>query len=364
MAPLRWPGLCAGLCVFLWCNVSAAAPVLIPADQAAARPRADPGTGLCLTAIHAGLDNSFSALDVDVIPAFTLPVGTGNIVGRDVRPLPVVNLRNADPGAVLDYSPDGDPAQLFPFSSAPGAAQPGNDKNFAARARGYLGVSNAGTVTLAITADSGYRLTIGRTLVLESPGGRSARDTRQVQLAAAGLYPIELIAFHNSGPAYLQLGQAAGAQPEVLSAPARLPGFALVPTAQLYSAQVGNSDCFECSDVATCGEGRFCDAGLCQRCLVDLKCGASCLPCPVDRPYCDPEVGAGRCVACRTDSQCGATARCDVASGSCAPIIYTLEGGRGCGIARPSAGPAAGPILMLAALLLGLMRSFARARGR
>lgn len=77
---------------------------------------------------------------------------------------------------------------------------------FAMRLRADLIVPSAGTYTLAMRSDDGYRLNIGGVTVMETSALRSAAtDTRRVSFSEAGTYAIEVVYFENDGHAVFEL---------------------------------------------------------------------------------------------------------------------------------------------------------------
>lgn len=297
MMRLGYPSLLLTLSVCLQLAAQAqAAPLSVPANLAAAPPRDDPGTGLCVSAIHLSIDNVFQSY-TDAVNRFPLVVGAGGIDKKVTvaTPVPAAQLRNADLAALGDFVGSG-VQSYFPFSAFSGAPSPGNDKNFAVRLRGYLSVPRPGTITLGVNAQAGFRLLIANLIVNASVAPMSGRYTKQVEFSAAGLYALELIHYTNSGPAVLELSQADSAQPEVSGSPTSLSGtYQLVPSARLYTALAGQSgDCVECSADTGCVAGSYCGSNsLCQPCLTDARCGSQCQPCG-NGTLCL----AGKCVEC------------------------------------------------------------------
>lgn len=160
------------------------------------------------------------------------------------------------------------------------------------------------TISFGLNCDDFCSLTIGRTELSSAADSRvSARIIKQVSFADAGLYPVEIVYYQNSGPAYLEWSRTDVAVPECPSDICTIPltdpvsymgQFKLVPPAELYSAIVGSSpDCEECGAPGmTCPTGQFCGDGLCQACGAPDHCGPFCARCPADRPVCL----AGSCI--------------------------------------------------------------------
>ncbi|MCS6912037.1 MAG: OmpA family protein [Myxococcota bacterium] len=290
-----------------------AAPVLIRADQAVARPRRDPGQGLCGTAIHlrdtGGV--AFSTVE-DAARLLNQPKGAGLIQDKISRLFRVINLRNADVGSGGDFSGPGTDEAYFPFSDDVLAVPRGNNRNFALRLRGYLSVLRAGTVTLAAHADDAHRLLIAGTRITESDERISARVTRQVHFEAAGLYPLEVLYFQNGSVAILEVSQAEGEQAEGSPSFIDTAVFRLLPQSRLYTARSGLASCTEC-EAGSCPAESFCVDGLCQPCVTSEHCGPGCNACPDRTPVCQ----AGRCVECATDHHCPPGKICDAARGLC-----------------------------------------------
>ena len=89
--------------------------------------------------------------------------------------------------------------------------------------------------------------------------------------------------------------------------------------------------CVECTTDSQCAEGKKCDPvdGRCvdkiPECNTSERCGASCVKCPGDRPFCfDGQV----CVACRNDLECGEGQFC--LSGECSACTNDRHCGLNC----------------------------------
>lgn len=89
--------------------------------------------------------------------------------------------------------------------------------------------------------------------------------------------------------------------------------------------------CVECTTDSQCAEGKTCDPvdGRCvdkiPECNTSERCGASCVKCPSDRPFCfDGQV----CVACRNDLECGEGQFC--LSGECSACTSDRHCGLNC----------------------------------
>ncbi len=77
---------------------------------------------------------------------------------------------------------------------------------FAMRLRADLIVPSAGTYTLAMRSDDGYRVSVAGVTVMETSALRStAVDTRRVRFAEAGTYAIEVVYFENDVHAVFEL---------------------------------------------------------------------------------------------------------------------------------------------------------------
>ncbi len=90
--------------------------------------------------------------------------------------------------------------------------------------------------------------------------------------------------------------------------------------------------CVECTTDSQCADGKKCDTlnGRCvdsiPECDTAERCGAQCVKCPTERPYClDGQV----CVACRTDLECGSGQFC--LSGECSACTTDRHCGSRCG---------------------------------
>ncbi|MCS6914985.1 MAG: thrombospondin type 3 repeat-containing protein [Myxococcales bacterium] len=325
------------------------APIEISADRASAPPRQDPGHGICATTVHIDSDGVLTST-AEAIVRLGLDVGQGNIDGKVRGRFAAVNFRNAQPGAEGDFTGAGSDESYLPFSNHPTAMPQGNDKNIATRVRGYLNVLRPGTVTMAVHAEAGFRLTIGDILVLRSAANMSGRFTQQVRFVRQGMYRLELVHYVAAGPrAILELAVADGAQPE-LSGDANPLGSAyrLVPQARLYTALAGQSDCRECTTDAACGAGQHCgDHQLCQPCQTSQRCGPTCMPCPATAPACKVdtcvectpqhnELCTARGLVCHNNNTCGpcqTSAQCDGlvcrSDGTCGPCTQDAECGPG-----------------------------------
>ncbi len=360
-----------------------AAPIVIEASRAANPPRTDPGTGICTTTVHVTNNNALTTPEgastfIDLSP------GTSVVDDKVTFPYSAINFHNSDSAAQTDY-----PAPLpLPFTNLNGTPKIGNEMNFAMRVRGYVNIKRPGIFTFAVLADDGYSLAIaGVPIIKSSTTNISLRDSRQVQFAAAGLYPIEMIYFQMSGPAVLDMAISDRADAEVTMYNQKLgPTFVLADQGSLYSTLAGPTDCTECSADATCGTGksRYCRDGLCQACVLNNHCGADCKACSSTTPLC---VGGGcvqcsatshkvcddqgqfcvnnQCMGCTVDAQCGANKICDTTFNQCI-VRPDLSYAGGCS-AAPSGGtppldsaPARGLLLLFAAFLLGTLL---RARG-
>ena len=350
-----------------------AAPVVIGPAQAAAVAKSGAGMGACATAVHL---SSFNTLTNPGVAAFYVSQASGSssIDGKISLAINAVNFRNGDPKTVADFSG----AQPLPFSSLPGAAQPGNNQNIAMRVRGYLNVRSAATYTFGVQADDGYRLSIGGILISQSTAtGASLHDSRQVQFTGSGLYPIELVYFQQTGPGVVALARAPGIDVEVSSTPTALPAsFKLLDPADLFTALVGKGSCGECQVDADCGagSGQYCRDGLCQGCLVGSHCGATCMQCPTELPACSgtqcTECSAedthvcdlkgllcinNACTPCSSDSQCETGKICDSAFGQCI-VRPNIQYSGGCSSAPAAAAAAgSGALFVGASLLIGLI---------
>src|SRR5690242_7244241 len=98
------------------------APVVIDAAKVAAPPRTDPGTGMCMNAVHLGnavgpyFDvNSAGVMSATMLLDQTFPNGTGmasppitDVAGQ--QRYPTINFRNLSPDSVGDFTgPPGNP---------------------------------------------------------------------------------------------------------------------------------------------------------------------------------------------------------------------------------------------------------------
>ncbi|MDW8284113.1 MAG: transporter, partial [Myxococcales bacterium] len=308
-------------CFALLTTPVAGAPVDIGGERAVGPVRRDPGTGLCMNAVHLAR-NGLLGSTADAVIRLEQPEGDP-IDGRARRIVRLVNLRNAHSQAAGDFT-DGE--EFFPFSNDARAAPQRDDKNFATRLRGYLNIPAAGVVTFAVNADDGFRLLVGGMVLARSQAAASGRYTKQARFLAPGLYSIELLHYQSDGAAVLELSLAEGAQEEVQASQNKLgASYRLIPSTQLYSSIAGESTCLECTSDRDCGPASFCsDVKLCLPCLTSRHCGSDCTPCPADRPACD----GGACVECTAadDARCRARRLvCHVATGTCGNCIEDQE---------------------------------------
>jgi outer membrane exchange protein TraA len=316
------PALFCALLALAHAGPGQAEPLRIRADQAVRKPRADAGAGLCGLAIKVAepvRGPAFSSID-QAITQLGRPEGDAPVLRKVSFVSPLINFRAADPGSVGDFSGQATPDQYFPFADSAQATPRGDDRNFALRLRGYLNVTRAGTVTLALNGDDAARLSLAGTRVSETQEQVSSREVRQVRFEAPGLYPLEVVYYQNASVAVLELSQAEGEQPEGRPTAINPGTYALVPAAALHNARTGRSDCAQCDADATCPPGNYCGDGICQRCNTPDHCGERCEACPPLRPYCAAgPSGALRCVECTSDGHCASGLTCDVMSGSCVP---------------------------------------------
>lgn len=346
-----------------------AAPIRIAASQAAdyVRSVTAPGPGLCTSAVHLTTDDVLVSTAV-AQTVLSQAVGMGAVDDSARFLAPLVHFRNSDAAALTDFP---NPAAL-PFARLQTSPKPGNDRNLALRARGYIHIYRAGIFTFSVLADDGYSLSLaGVPIIASTATGYSLRDSRQVDFESAGLYAIELTYFQNQGPAVLQLTVANRADAEVQSFGQGLgPGFVLAnSTAEsaLYPAIAGATDCRECTSDASCGTGAglYCGDGLCQKCITNSHCGPACQSCSRGGQICLN----GACAPCTADEQCGPGNTCDGQNGQCIRRPELTYSG-GCQIATRSSGDASARgasgsgLVMSLAFLLGLFLLLRRASFR
>lgn len=320
--------------IFLLCSLALltsalarAEPLLITADQAVGPVRRDPGHGICATIIHVKDQNRAAFMNAaDAYAQLNMSVGQGMLDGKISRIFKNASFRNSDGAVVGDFTDA--MTEYLPYSNHPLAMPMGNNRNIAARVRGYVNVRREGIYSNGVQAYSGERLRIGGSTVTEYDQTVATRVVRQLRYASSGLYPVEVVYYGNGSEGYiLELSVAQGAEPEG----ARFMSldtskFHLLPTTQLYSARAGAAPgCVECSDDAVCGKGNYCvhdwkgggpgPDGVCQPCMLDNHCGDSCMACAGGKPICDQNA----CVECVYDADCPVGKVCDPATHSCAP---------------------------------------------
>ena len=355
-------------------QLALAEPLQIAATQIVAPPRKDIGDGLCVTVVHAADPAlgqvAFNSVD-DAVALLNRAQTPLTEDGRISARYSLIDFRNNDPVSVGDFT-GGD---LFPYSDNPGAVPQGNDRNFAVRVRGYINVDPPESIglrrTIGLYADDGARLSIGGQPVTTPDLNQriSNRRIRNVQYAANGMYPIELLYYQDGSLAVLELSESNVWVPETtkltdLSSldfyPIGEPRKNRFVNTELYTARVGSvTQCVECNDDATCGKANYCakdwgtiaPAGLCQPCNFATHCGPSCLACGSDAPICD----GSSCIQCRTDSDCKSGNLCDLTSHRCEPVVQNWDYVGGCSVASPAPRSSAGLILGGAAALLLLM---------
>ena len=96
------------------------------------------------------------------------------------------------------------------------------------------------------------------------------------------------------------------------------------------SPEVGDpnvyASCVECRWDSDCGEGSFCLASKCARCVTDRRCGKRCSACTGDTPFCLAVAGPSGSDLTATDATC---VRCladpDCHGGRCDPRTHTCD---------------------------------------
>ncbi|MDY7232341.1 outer membrane exchange protein TraA family protein [Hyalangium sp. s54d21] len=83
--------------------------------------------------------------------------------------------------------------------------------------------------------------------------------------------------------------------------------------------------CVTCRNDLECGSGQFCLSGECASCTTDRHCGSRCEACEPATPFCltDGTTAGSACVACRNNSDCGT-------GGQCNPATFTCTNPTGC----------------------------------
>lgn len=106
---------------------------------------------------------------------------------------------------------------------------------FASRHTGYLVVPTAGSYTLSLSSDDGSRLTLDGTKRIDNDGQHGMRERSVTLTLAAGLHPLRVEFFENTGSAGLRLSWAGpGIAKQVV------PASALVHDAPTLPAPAGN----------------------------------------------------------------------------------------------------------------------------
>ncbi|HNN95979.1 MAG TPA: hypothetical protein PKI03_27075, partial [Pseudomonadota bacterium] len=126
-----------------------AAPIRIAASQAAdyVRSVTAPGPGLCTSAVHLTTDDVLVSTAV-AQTVLSQAVGMGAVDDSARFLAPLVHFRNSDAAALTDFP---NPAAL-PFARLQTSPKPGNDRNLALRARGYIHIYRAGIFTFSVLA--------------------------------------------------------------------------------------------------------------------------------------------------------------------------------------------------------------------
>lgn len=171
-------------------------------------------TGLCATVVHAADPRLGQVAFTGVDDATALLNQTSMRLNRrwshGLSVLSLINFRNNDPVALGDFPSD----ILFPYSDNPGAAPPGNHRNFAVRLRGYINVDADDALglrrTIGLYADDGSRMTLGNQLVTDPDVNQqiASRRIRHIEYGKSGLYPVELVYYQNGSLAVLELSES------------------------------------------------------------------------------------------------------------------------------------------------------------
>lgn len=302
---------------------ASAAPVAVPKDEAVTLPRNDAGPGICAAVTHVAtpMNGAPPFLRIDQVPPVANATKGAMVMGLTVddkvaRVFKDLNFRNAQPGAIGDFTGAGTDESYFPFSDTAEAMPRGNDRNFAVRSRGYLNVKKGTVVTVALHADDAASLIIGGVKVIETDERISARAATQVAFGGPGLYPVELTYFQNGTAGLLEVSEADSAETEGNLNELDTGKFKLWPSARLFTTRAGlGAACQECGPgiAEQCPMGQACVDGLCQSCQLPDNCGAGCMRCPAERRVCK----AGTCAQCQSDLDCRGGKICEDATGNC-----------------------------------------------
>lgn len=286
-----WTWLC-----LIVSGVASAAPVSVTGDPVAQIPTSA-GSGLCATDA------------VSTNPASDFPTTGGTFDSAINAFIDGASTRGSAFVATLDLANGSAAAGDFTTSSTscPSAGCPfaidDTTTAFATRLRGYLAVPAAGSFHLGAYADDAVAITVfdkagtAYPIITRPPalGVPAWRSTNTVTFAQPGLYPIEILHAQIASNAVLEASAFAGTFTDfelsaTMSTSLAGSGFALVPTAQLYtSANVPPSSCVQCvrggsgsgsGSGSACGAGSMCSpAAICEPCSTQAACGFACQPC-------------------------------------------------------------------------------------
>ena len=196
-----------------------------------------------------------------------------------------------------------------------------NGQRMAIRLRGNLHVASPGVKTLLILSDDGYSLRVGGQTVAEFDGNRvAATDTRRISFAEAGVYPVELVYWDQSGQAVLEAFFAEDARcfsgttqatcgsagADDLSDVALLPGGSLAGFSVLSSSRVAPPTWAGVDD--TCADRLGLPSEICQSSAA-IACGNGTVEATTEAPeQCDDgnlTVGDGCTATCQLEPGAG-----------------------------------------------------------
>lgn len=200
-------------------------------------------------------------------------------------------------------------------------------KKIITKLKGYLNVLDHAEITIGINTDTAALLSISNIpIVYVDSSTPTNKTTKQVVFTIGGMYPYEIIYYHNNSlSAYLEISGLSGTPTNKDYSP----GYTAIDLSKLENSNLidtnGNKEkmqtynsfslfptlsgeneynCTLCEKDSNCAIGAKCLDGICQNikktCNTSLKCGDSCVQCPYSANFCVK----GVCSECENDSQC------------------------------------------------------------